>query len=107
MKARFQDRMVEQGRSYRTEEEKARRYEVFKVTAMGADKANASKREACVATPNGLADWTDEECECVDLHNFDWEIYIDHINNMGYGCSWLYIEASCILAGRCEAGICP
>ncbi|PUZ64122.1 hypothetical protein GQ55_3G118800 [Panicum hallii var. hallii] len=83
MKARFQDWMVEYGRSYRTEKEKARRYEVFKETAIHADKANASKRAgARVAAPNGLADWTDEECECLEFHNFDWEIYIDHINNM-------------------------
>ncbi|RLN29722.1 hypothetical protein C2845_PM05G12840 [Panicum miliaceum] len=83
MKAQFQDWMVEHGQSYRTEKEKARRYEVFKKTTMSADKANSSKRAgAHVAAPNGLADWTDEECECLEFHNFDWEIYIDHINNM-------------------------
>ncbi|OEL26997.1 hypothetical protein BAE44_0011986, partial [Dichanthelium oligosanthes] len=85
MRARFQDWMKQYGRSYRTEEEKARRYEIFKETATRADKANASKRRgARLAAPNGLADWTDEECERLDLHrgDFDWETYIDHINNM-------------------------
>lgn len=43
MKARFEDWMKEYGRSYSTEEEKARRYEIFKEVAMSADKANASK----------------------------------------------------------------
>lgn len=34
-----------------------------------------------VAAPNGLADWTDEECKRLD-NDFDWETYVDHINNM-------------------------
>lgn len=41
MKSRFQDWMKEHNRSYSTEEEKARRYEIFKETAIRADKANA------------------------------------------------------------------
>ncbi|CAO2185915.1 unnamed protein product [Urochloa humidicola] len=82
MKTRFEDWVKEYGRSYRTEEEKARRYEIFKQVAIDADKFNASKRRgARTAAPNGLADWTDEELKRLD-DDFDWETYVDHINNM-------------------------
>jgi len=57
LKARFEDWIKEHGRSYRTEEEKARRYEIFKKTAIHADKYNAWKRNgARIAAPNGFAD---------------------------------------------------
>ncbi|CAL4978213.1 unnamed protein product [Urochloa decumbens] len=80
MKARFEDWTKEYDRSYRTGEEKARRYEIFKQVAIHADKANASKRRgARIAAPNGLADWTDEELKRFDNNNFDWETYVDHI----------------------------
>uniref|UniRef100_A0A0E0HG95 Cathepsin propeptide inhibitor domain-containing protein n=1 Tax=Oryza nivara TaxID=4536 RepID=A0A0E0HG95_ORYNI len=64
MKSRFQDWMKEHNRSYSTEEEKARRYEIFKETAIRADKANA--------------------CNSLYSHpgSFDWERYIDHMNTM-------------------------
>ena len=82
LKARFEDWIKEHGRSYRTEEEKARRYEIFKKTAIHADKYNAWKRNgARIAAPNRFADWTDEECKSSDI-DFDWETYVDHINNM-------------------------
>ncbi|CAL4958584.1 unnamed protein product [Urochloa decumbens] len=82
MKTRFEDWMEEYGRSYRTEEEKARRYEIFKQVAIDADKFNASKRRGGrIAAPNGLADWTNEELKRLD-NDFDWETYVDHINNM-------------------------
>jgi len=57
LKARFEDWIKEHGRSYRTEEEKARRYEIFKKTAIHADKYNAWKRNgARIAAANGFAD---------------------------------------------------
>ncbi|CAO2174836.1 unnamed protein product [Urochloa humidicola] len=83
MKTRFEDWMKEYGRSYRTLEEKARRYEIFKQVAIDADKFNSSKRKgARTAGPNGLADWTSEELKRLDNDDFDWETYVDHINNM-------------------------
>uniref|UniRef100_A0A0E0L468 Cathepsin propeptide inhibitor domain-containing protein n=1 Tax=Oryza punctata TaxID=4537 RepID=A0A0E0L468_ORYPU len=62
MEARFQDWMKEHNRSYSTDEEKARRYAIFKETVMRADKANAVKPMHIPFAPNGFADWTDEEC---------------------------------------------
>uniref|UniRef100_A0A0D3G9A8 Cathepsin propeptide inhibitor domain-containing protein n=1 Tax=Oryza barthii TaxID=65489 RepID=A0A0D3G9A8_9ORYZ len=84
MKARFQDWMKEHNRSYSTEEEKARRYEIFKETAIRADKANAVRPMDVPFAPNGFADWTDEECNSLYSHpgSFDWERYIDHMNTM-------------------------
>lgn len=84
MKARFQDWMKEHNRSYSTEEEKARCYEIFKETAIRADKANAVRPMDVPFAPNGFADWTDEECNSLYSHpgSFDWERYIDHMNTM-------------------------
>lgn len=59
MKSRFQDWMKEHNRSYSTEEEKARRYEIFQETAVRADKANAVRPMDVPFAPNGFADWTD------------------------------------------------
>ena len=42
MKVRFEDWMKECDKTYPSEEEKARRYKVFKENTMAADKANAS-----------------------------------------------------------------
>jgi hypothetical protein len=41
MKKRFEDWMKKYGRTYKDEEERAERYEVFKVNAIKADKLNA------------------------------------------------------------------
>ncbi|WVZ74853.1 hypothetical protein U9M48_022977 [Paspalum notatum var. saurae] len=62
MRARFDEWIKEYGRSYRSEEEKASRYEAFKVNAMRADKLNALSRSggARYAT-NIYGDWTEEE----------------------------------------------
>nr|CAB3498458.1 unnamed protein product [Digitaria exilis] len=64
MHARFEDWMKQYGRSYNSEEEKARRYEIFKESALECDRQN--KRNA--SKPNGarfgigeFADWSMEE----------------------------------------------
>ncbi|WVZ72447.1 hypothetical protein U9M48_020908 [Paspalum notatum var. saurae] len=80
MKSRFHDWMKKYGRSYKTEEEKARRFEIFKESVMWADKMNASTQTGARFAPNGFADWTDEECETMDL-DLDWEKYND-LNNL-------------------------
>ncbi|CAO1946835.1 unnamed protein product [Urochloa humidicola] len=64
MHARFEDWMKEYGRSYKSEEEKARRYEIFKEHALECDrgnKRNASKPNGARFIPGEFADWTDEE----------------------------------------------
>ncbi|RLN35710.1 hypothetical protein C2845_PM03G12250 [Panicum miliaceum] len=64
MHARFEDWVKQHGRSYKSEEEKARRYEVFKETALDCDrrnKRNASKPNGARFSTNEYADWTDEE----------------------------------------------
>ncbi|CAO2172332.1 unnamed protein product, partial [Urochloa humidicola] len=71
MQSRFEDWMKEYGRSYRSEEEKARRYQIFKEGQISAGRHN--KRDA--SKPNGAhfgtteySDWTQEEvsrmCGC-------------------------------------------
>uniref|UniRef100_A0A0E0L475 Cathepsin propeptide inhibitor domain-containing protein n=1 Tax=Oryza punctata TaxID=4537 RepID=A0A0E0L475_ORYPU len=67
-KARFEHWMEEYGRSYDTEEEKARRYEIFKKVAVWADEVNAFEPRSVPFGPNGLADMTDEERELMDPH---------------------------------------
>jgi hypothetical protein len=63
MKARFEEWMKQFGRTYKNEEEKSMRYELFKACAIRSDKANASRRSKASArfAPNDLADWTYEE----------------------------------------------
>uniref|UniRef100_A0A0E0DT77 Cathepsin propeptide inhibitor domain-containing protein n=1 Tax=Oryza meridionalis TaxID=40149 RepID=A0A0E0DT77_9ORYZ len=54
MKARFHDWMKEYDCSYSTEEEKARRYEIFKEAALWADKVNALEPRTIPYGPNGM-----------------------------------------------------
>lgn len=56
MKARFEDWMKEYDKTYKNEEEKARRYEIFKQNAINADKANASVPHGAHHAPNNLGD---------------------------------------------------
>uniref|UniRef100_J3M8C8 Cathepsin propeptide inhibitor domain-containing protein n=1 Tax=Oryza brachyantha TaxID=4533 RepID=J3M8C8_ORYBR len=86
MRARFERWMEEHGRSYATEEEKARRYRVFRENTIYADKANAVEPRRIRYGPNGYSDWTHKEVtELLDPHPdhaFDWESYIDELNTM-------------------------
>uniref|UniRef100_A0A0E0L3Z2 Cathepsin propeptide inhibitor domain-containing protein n=1 Tax=Oryza punctata TaxID=4537 RepID=A0A0E0L3Z2_ORYPU len=93
MKARFQDWMKEYGRSYSTEEEKARRYETFKESAMWADKVNALEPRTISYGHNRHADFTDEEFKCLHSHcsAIDWESYIDELNTMA-ARGWTYLR---------------
>jgi len=60
MKVRLVDWM-ECDKTYPSEEEKARRYKVFKENAMAADKANGSFTNGAHLAPNNLGDWTKGE----------------------------------------------
>jgi hypothetical protein len=93
MKARFHDLMKEYGRSYSTEEEKARRYEVFKEATLWADKVNALEPRTIPYGPNGYADFTDEEFKRMHCHcsAIDWERYIDELNTMA-ARGWTYFR---------------
>ncbi|CAN6331476.1 unnamed protein product [Urochloa humidicola] len=82
MKARFEEWMEEYGRIYKNEEEKARRYELFKAFAKTVDKANAQSGGAKFVT-NQTADWTEEECRCLYYSDvIDWDDYLDHIQSL-------------------------
>jgi hypothetical protein len=78
MKQRFEDWMKEYGRRYKNEEEKARRYELFKDFAKMVDKATAQSGSAVFVT-NHTADWTEDECRCLYDADVDWDDYLDHI----------------------------
>ncbi|KAL6607806.1 hypothetical protein ACP70R_040869 [Stipagrostis hirtigluma subsp. patula] len=85
MRARFEDWIKEYGKAYESEEEKAYRYEIFKATAVSADKSNAERK--CVSGPpfgapfgpTEFADWTEEEIKqqlCIRPDKIDWEDYV-------------------------------
>ncbi|KAF8702717.1 hypothetical protein HU200_032545 [Digitaria exilis] len=64
MHARFEDWMKKYGRSYKSEEEKARRYEIVKESALDCDrrnKRNASKPNGAHFDTGEFADWSTEE----------------------------------------------
>lgn len=87
MKARFEEWMKKFGRTYKNEEEKVMRYELFKVCAIRCDKANASSARSAASTrfaPNNLADWTDEEMygPCRQMDDSYWEEYFNGISRM-------------------------
>ncbi|RLN23677.1 hypothetical protein C2845_PM07G30900 [Panicum miliaceum] len=81
MHARFEDWMKQYGRSYKSEEGKAWRYEIFKETALDCDrrnKRNASKPNGARFSTNEYADWTEEEWKRQvngRSGNFPWEEY--------------------------------
>ncbi|CAN6292609.1 unnamed protein product, partial [Urochloa humidicola] len=76
MQSRFKDWMKEYGRSYKSEEEKARRYQIFKEGQIICDMHNKryASKPACFGTTE-YSDWTDEEwsrsCGCDEA--IDWE----------------------------------
>ncbi|KAF0898087.1 hypothetical protein E2562_001753 [Oryza meyeriana var. granulata] len=100
MKARLQDWMKKCGRSYKNEEEKARRYEIFKKNAISIDISNSPKWSTGqrvyisdspksstgqrVSAPTQFVDWTNEELGRIGTHCDDlcWERYVDHMNIM-------------------------
>ncbi|WVZ85924.1 hypothetical protein U9M48_032781, partial [Paspalum notatum var. saurae] len=85
MKARFEEWIKKYGRIYKSEEEKARRYEIFKVNAIEADRANTSSpRSGPPFAPNNLGDWSKEELSGLYMHqgDFDWESYFDELGRM-------------------------
>ncbi|XP_062230810.1 uncharacterized protein LOC133928484 [Phragmites australis] len=93
MKVRFDDWMKEYGRTYKNEEEKARRYEVFEARAKYADKRNASKRSGARFGTNEYADWTEEEWNNLGRRgDFPWEEYLDHIDSMIAQGRVLYVK---------------
>ncbi|RLN35824.1 uncharacterized protein C2845_PM03G02250 [Panicum miliaceum] len=79
MKKRFEDWMEEYGRTYKDEEEKARRYEAFKVNAMKADKLNAHSRGDARYGPSNHGDWTEDEFKRMDCRqgDMDWKSYVE------------------------------
>lgn len=80
MKARFEEWIREYGKRYRSKEEKARRYELFKAFAIMVDKATAEG--GAVFVTNHTADWTEEECRCLYDSDVDWDDYIHHIRSL-------------------------
>ncbi|TKW00420.1 hypothetical protein SEVIR_8G107300v4 [Setaria viridis] len=82
MKARFEDWMKEYDKTYQSEEEKVRRYEIFKKNAIHADKVNAAFPNGPHHAPNNLGDWT--EAELYSLRNrqgdFPWETYFRRLS---------------------------
>ncbi|CAL4895586.1 unnamed protein product [Urochloa decumbens] len=86
MKERFEDWMKKYDKTYHSEEEKVRRYEIFKKNAMKADKTNASfpSGDHLHLAPNNLGDWTDEELYCLRNHqgDFNWEAYLSRMTKM-------------------------
>ncbi|EAZ04683.1 hypothetical protein OsI_26838 [Oryza sativa Indica Group] len=88
MKAKFEDWMSEHGRRYRTEEEKAHRYENFKKVVKALDKFNAegSTRSSLLAplAPNELAEYSQEELDGLGTlaDESHWEGYLDHVHTM-------------------------
>uniref|UniRef100_A0A0E0QB53 Cathepsin propeptide inhibitor domain-containing protein n=1 Tax=Oryza rufipogon TaxID=4529 RepID=A0A0E0QB53_ORYRU len=88
MKAKFEDWMSEHGRRYRTEEEKAHRYENFKKVVKALDKFNAERgtRSSLLAplAPNELADYSQEELDGLGTlaDESHWEGYLDHVHTM-------------------------
>ncbi|CAO1944148.1 unnamed protein product [Urochloa humidicola] len=80
MQSRFEDWMKEYGRSYKSKEEKARRYQIFKEGQISADrhnKRNASKPNGAHFGTTAYSDWTQEEVSrmygCDEA--FDWKEY--------------------------------
>jgi len=84
MKKRFEDWMKEYGRTYKDEEVKARRYEVLKVNAMEADKANTHTRGDTRYGPNNLGDWTEDELKRMRCRqgDFDFKSYFEDMRTM-------------------------
>ncbi|CAL4953347.1 unnamed protein product [Urochloa decumbens] len=84
MRARFDAWRKEYGRLYWTRKEKARRYEIFKESAIDCDRRNrrnASKPNGARFATGPFADWTKEEWEsrmCCRSGPFDWEQYFYH-----------------------------
>ncbi|CAN6297699.1 unnamed protein product [Urochloa humidicola] len=76
MQSRFEDWMKEYGRSYKSEEEKAQRYQIFKEGQIICDMHNKryASKPACFGTTE-YSDWTYEEwsqsCGCDEA--IDWE----------------------------------
>lgn len=81
MKARFEEWIKEYGRRYKNEEEKARRYELFKAFAKMVDKATAQSGNAVFVT-NHTADCTEDECQCLYDNDVDWDDYLEHIQSL-------------------------
>jgi hypothetical protein len=63
MKKRFEEWMIKYERTYKDKEEKAMRYELFKVSAQRVDENNA-KRDGCTFNTLQFSDRTDEELRC-------------------------------------------
>ncbi|KAF0908169.1 hypothetical protein E2562_022969 [Oryza meyeriana var. granulata] len=83
MKAKFEDWMNEYGGRYRTEEEKAHRYENFKKTVKYSNKFNANRgMRGPGLAPNNLADYSDEELGCTLADESHWEKYLDLVHTM-------------------------
>ncbi|XP_044948046.1 actinidain-like isoform X3 [Hordeum vulgare subsp. vulgare] len=61
MKKRFEDWMIKYGCMYQDKEEKAMRYELFKLTAKHVDENNAMPGTLCTLGTNQFADRTEEE----------------------------------------------
>lgn len=83
-KKRFEDWMKEYGRTYKDDEEKARRYEVFKVNATEADKFNSYTRGVARYGPSNFGDWTEDELKrmCCRQGDFDWKSYFEDMKTM-------------------------
>ncbi|KAI4994912.1 uncharacterized protein LOC123447141 [Hordeum vulgare subsp. vulgare] len=61
MTKRFEDWMIKYDRKYKDKEEKAMRYELFKLTAQHVDQNNATPGTLCTLGTNQFADLTEEE----------------------------------------------
>jgi hypothetical protein len=63
MKVRFEELIREYGKRYKSKEEKARRYELFKAFADMVDRATT--QGGAVFVTNHTVDWTEEEYQCL------------------------------------------
>ncbi|KAJ1261120.1 hypothetical protein BS78_09G003700 [Paspalum vaginatum] len=79
--ARFEEWIKENGRSYKSEEEKANRDKHFKVNAMEADRANALFPSRPHFAPNNLGDWSREETSRMYMHR-DYAGWESHFENL-------------------------
>jgi hypothetical protein len=64
MKKRFEEWMIQYGRKYRDEEEKAMRYEIFKRRAQNIDEHNSRSGHLCTCATNNFADKPLRETPC-------------------------------------------
>ncbi|WVZ60553.1 hypothetical protein U9M48_010559 [Paspalum notatum var. saurae] len=78
MMSRFEQWIKQYGRTYKSKEEKARRYEAFKANAIRVDQLNALSQNCTSFVLKEYADWTEEKRSNTCSHSHvDWETVFD------------------------------